>query len=433
MRWSFAPGVDPAPVAPLLARAVEMAAAGTGNRKDGRRKELYELNVAGAERDYLLKVNRYRPGVSWTRRLLRSKSRRELRVASALAAAGLPCPVPVAAGELRRAGLLIACYLLIPRLRDHRDLTTLCRDPGVSAGQRREATVALGRLASQLHGAGFWQPDFAPNNFLVRDRPLAIVPIDFERAGLRSRLSAAQRGRMLAKLQRHTADARLTQRLRFAIAYAGDRDGARRCWRRVERETERLARSDLRRLRRRSIRDGRRYRPVRSGAWTGWGRRDGALQALAQGDCERADAATEARRVEGRDRLWLASYPAGEERAPIEIWALAQLLWIRRLSPRPVCLFARDGAIRLYLERERWTRSPSASEADSTTAATVLFRRLLAIGEIEQPLQPGALALRRRVDGSLQARLIDVGALHPQRTPSGGRSSRARELAGRLR
>jgi tRNA A-37 threonylcarbamoyl transferase component Bud32 len=428
VRWSFSPGVDPMQLAPLLERALEVVDAGIGDLKDGRRKELYPLSLAGDQPDYLLKVIRYRPGVAWTRRLRRSKAKRALRVAMALAAAGIANPVPLAAGELRHRGLLIACFLLIPLAPDHMDLSQLWRDPQLPPSQRRAITVALGRLAQRMHAAGLLQPDFAPNNFLVRPDPLEITPIDFERAQLRTRLSLEQRNQMLAKLDRHAPEVGMTTRLRFSVAYAGNRAEARSTWQQVQQQIDRLARSDLERLRRRSTRDSRRYVSIRRGPWSGWARRDSECFEHACGDHENSDGVP-SERVEARGRLWLCSYPAGDGGG---IWALAQLLWIRRLSPKPICLFEFEGEQRLYLERESIDGEPQPPRAASRAAASVLFDRLLGIGEVALPLHPKSVEVRLGTDGFPRARLIDIAALRPSPDLGVCRRSRARELAAQL-
>jgi hypothetical protein len=78
-------------------------AAGAPDCKGSRRKESFLLALEGATPDYLLKVNHYESLAPW-RRLRRSKARAEMTRATMLTARGIPTPIPIAAGELRRAG-----------------------------------------------------------------------------------------------------------------------------------------------------------------------------------------------------------------------------------------------------------------------------------------------------------------------------------------
>jgi hypothetical protein len=138
--------------------------------------------------------------------------------------------VPLAAGERRRAGRLVECFLLVALLPGARDLRRVWSDPALPARARRGLARALGVLVQQAHAAGLDQDDLVPNNVLVCDETQGVCLIDFERARLRRRTALRARRCSLAKLARAATGVPASQRLRFLCAYAGDSGAARLWW-----------------------------------------------------------------------------------------------------------------------------------------------------------------------------------------------------------
>src|SRR5690606_14066804 len=145
-------------------------AAAPAPRKAGRRKALVALALAGPAPDHLLKVVRHRER-SLARRLGAGDAALELARAAACAARGIPTPLPIAAGAVRRRGLLEATLLLVPIVPGAVDGARLWDGGRLPRARRRAAAAALGALARALHDAGVDQDDLAPNNFLWRDEP----------------------------------------------------------------------------------------------------------------------------------------------------------------------------------------------------------------------------------------------------------------------
>lgn len=417
MRWWTPPGADRARVARLVERALAAVAAGAEDTKDGRRKALYLLALEGEDADFLLKVNRYdRAGRP---RLRAGKSRRELAIALALSARDIDVPLPLAAGEQRRRGRVSACYLLVPRIPGARDLAQLAAGTRAPARLRRARCAALGRLARHLHDAGLLQRDFAPNNFLATCGSERVLPIDFERASLRRRVSRSARGAMLARLERGCGRTSATLRLRFLQAYAGgDREGARAWWRALALEGARLARADHVRLRRTGVRAGRRFEPVTLGSWCGIVRRAPGARDLVAADLPRAARDAEAS-VTALPAAWCVCAPGADAAST---WASALLLWRRGLGPPPLACLARGGALRLWLAREPGSRTLAARPGDArgAAAARALLARLASLGRCAD-VDPERVALRTLSGGRLEARLLDPGRFAPRAAGTVGR------------
>jgi len=419
VHWWLGPGFTPGEAGPALARALEALAGGRArNLRTGRRKELYALALGSSgEPDHLLKVNLYR------RRLRGSKARHELRTAVALAGRGVATPLPVAAGERRRGGLLRACYLLVPLVPGAADLAARWRGGVPAPAERRALACGFGALARRLHDAGLRQDDFAPNNFLVRPGdPPALLAIDFERARL-GRRPASRRRRlaMLAKLERRVGTAAsASDRLRFLHAYAGDAAGARLWWRRLEAAAPARARRDLAHWLHRATRDGRRFTRVARPGWWGFARRDADLEALA-GAAQRVLADAGGRGLREVPGAWCVVQGALRRRAAARLWARAQLLFDGRgLAPRPLALLADGRATLLFLERD-----PAAAPGSwEEPAARCLRARLRAIGELDAPLPAEALALAPGPGGRVRALLLDPSRWRPRRRWS-SRAARA--------
>ena len=432
MRWRLAAGADASALAPRLERALRQLA-GARDLRAGRRKRLFRLALgAGPEPDHLLKRCAYPASRGWLRHARGSKARRELAIAEALAARGVPVVVPLAAGERRRAGRLIECFLLAPLLDGAVDLRRLWSEPALPAAERRRLLRSLGALVRRAHDAGLDQDDLAPNNVLVSgDAMDELRLVDFERARLRSWVGACARRRALAKLARAAAGLSAAQRLRFLRAYAGDVQEARRWWKQLDAEAPRLARRDYTRMTRVAARDGRRFRRIEHAGWRGFARAGAeARLALAAASAAPPPAAGSAR-IQGEDGCWRVVYPPLSARHARELWARANLLAARGLAPLPLALLRGPQLTHLVAERPVGARLLSAPSPDGAErqAAARLLARLAELGELGPELGPEALALFEDGAGAACAQLVAPHAIRFAGR-SGGR--RSREIAARL-
>jgi hypothetical protein len=423
VRWWPRPGLSVDAARPTLERAWAAVEAGAEERKRGRRKGLHALDLAGSGApDHLLKVNRYRGA-----RRRRSKSRRELAVAAALAQRGLPAPVPLAAGERREGGRLVACYLLVEILPRVSDLRVALAARPASPARRRALAAAWGELARRLHEAGLHQDDFQPNNFLVRwpegdaaapasSTGEAAVPelfvIDFERARLRrGPVPDRLRHRALAKLDREMGRAPASLRLRFLRAYEGDPVAARARWRAVAAEAPALARRDAGHLLRNATVPGRRFEAVRLPDHRGI-----ALPGLEHDRLERAAVRAEraASAVSGAPDAseWGVRLARPGLRHGRRVLARALVLAARGLAPRPLALLCGRESTILLLERGE--RALAAHEVRRNAALEsgwrVLERRLRAYGRLTRPLSELDLAVEPVGSGGVRATLLGVEA-----------------------
>jgi tRNA A-37 threonylcarbamoyl transferase component Bud32 len=433
-RWWPGPGWSPDDARAAVAAALRATANGAPNLKKGPRKRLHRVDLGGDIGECLLKVNRYDQGVGRLRRLRPSKARRELSVASELLRRGVRTPAPIAAGESRDGAFLRSCTLLVPIVTGAIDLRVLWNEARESPRVRAGWAAGLGEHVRNLHAVGLDQRDLAPNNVLIAPGSSPQwLPIDFERAVVRSRLGDAARARSLAALDGHFWAASAAERMRFLVGYThGDRDLARVWWRRLTRAAARAAARDQARLRRRMIRDGRRVETVRWREWHGWAMRDapqldGARARTLAPDAQ-APPACAALQFTAQDDLWLGR-GRGSERAARRLWSTAHLLAMRGLGPQPVALLRRDDdAIALWHAREPGAHSLSrcAHSETARTAAALLCDRLLAIGRFDAPPGPHAVALTPGANGNLRAGLLDPGAFRVSRPSRGARSARAR-------
>jgi hypothetical protein len=423
VRWRLRPGADAAVWGARLGAALRRIGRGeVANLKSGRRKRMYALghdDASGAE--HLLKVNRYPVARGLIRLAGRSKARRELDLACRLEARGLPVVVPIAAGERRRAGRLIECYLLVPRLEGATDLLRLAGAPDLEPAERHALARALGDLTRRAHAAGFQQDDLAPNNVLVRR---GCVPelrwIDFERARLRRRISARRRCWMIAKLDRALPGLPASEKLRFLHAYAGeDALAARAWWRRLRDVAPRLAARDAARMGRTSTSPGRRFRPLDASEGRGFARRDVSPETLAgAGDSE---------------GVWCTRAGQTGRRARRRTWARANLLHARGLAPRPLALLVRRDATVLLAERPGARQRPLGAVCSPAERAAVerLLAQLSVLGELQPSLTGAAIALEGPGDAP-RAQLVDPEGFRFSGR-SGGAASRVvarRVLAG---
>jgi tRNA A-37 threonylcarbamoyl transferase component Bud32 len=432
--WWLGRGVDRDTASGLLAAALDALHSGAApNLKTGRRKQLYPLDLGGGgSPDHLLKVNDYRGGASLRRAVRGSKARHELEMAERVAARGIPTPAPLAAGEQRSGGLLRTCYLLMPILPGVMDLRRVWWEEQQPPGARHALAVAFGALSRQIHDAGVFQDDFAPNNFLVQRGPSPrLLMIDFERAELRPQSDEAARCFMLAKIDREFAGAPAGDRMRFLCAYSrGDRAEARRWWRKVEDFAPRLAHRDFARLKRNATRPGRRFRRISHDAWRGYARIDSDEAALI-GALPKTREPGVPVRVDAAGDLWRVHYSGLRRSEARRIWVTANFLWARGgLCPRPLGAWCRGDRAVLLLERgddvQPLDRCPDRSKG--LAAVRVLLDRILAMAEIREPPPPEGLLVGTQEGSALRASLADPRAVHLPGEASGQRRERVAEL-----
>jgi len=432
VRWWLSAGADATALAPRLGRALQQLDSAEDLRS-GRRKRLFRLALEpGGEPDHLLKRCGYPPSRGWLRHARGSKARRELAIAEALAQRGVPVVVPLAAGERRRAGRLVECFLLAPLLEGAVDLRRLWSDSALAVGERRRLSTSLGEIVRRAHAAGLYQDDLAPNNVLVSGGGTGgLRLVDFERARLRRRVAMRARRRMLAKLARAAAAVPAAQRLRFLRAYTGDAGEARRWWERLRAEAPRLARRDDTRMRRTATRDGRRFEKIERGVWRGFARRGAdpgpALARLSASPPPVAGAA----RVEVEDGVWRVVYRRLPARRVRRLWARANTLAARGLAPAPLAVLTSHQHTLLIVEPSTGARllGTLACGAAERRAAVRLLVELAGLGELREELVPEAFALVRSGAARLRAQLVA-----PHAFCFGGRSGghRNRGIAARL-
>ncbi|MDP3939440.1 MAG: lipopolysaccharide kinase InaA family protein [Deltaproteobacteria bacterium] len=421
-RWHLAPGADADEALSRIAAALAALAGGDApNLKSGQQKQLYALRLGeGAAPDHLLKAYTYRWFPGLLRALRPSKSRRELNLSAAALARGLPVPMPLAAGERRRMGRLLACCLLVPMVRDVTDLRRLWFDERPSPDRRRRLATALGRFSRRVHDAGLFQDDFAPNNFLVLPgaEPEFLL-VDFERARLARRLGAGMRRWMLSKLSRHMDDATASERMRFLKAYAGgDRREARRWWREIREFAPRLALRDHRRMRRNSTAEGRNYARHAEAGSRGFTRRRGARGALPSPP---RSGSTPAPRVRSCEDFWCIEYGRMGRRRGNEIWARANTLWASgRLIPEPVAWMQSEAGGVLVLARGVEAPLPAGRKIEEARGSVqMLVKRLGGLATLSSGLAPGDIALGPVGRWPRRALLLrpDLVAFEGRRTP----------------
>ncbi len=134
---------------------------------------------------------------AWAGRGFVAKAYREFLTLREVAAAGIGCPEPIAAGE-DGAG---RAFLLLRELPGCSDLRTFLRDR--ASGERCGLATCLGVEVARIHAAGFDHPDLYSKHVLIAagaDGTPAFHFLDWQRSRRRRRVSWAVRLRDLAAL-----------------------------------------------------------------------------------------------------------------------------------------------------------------------------------------------------------------------------------------
>lgn len=144
-----------------------------------------------------------------------SKARREWQILVKLRERGLPCPEPIAVGEISNLA-----FLVVRGFSDSCDLPTfLAFRP--SHEERHKVLRNLGHAIADLHGAGFTHPDLYAKHVFVHRPTLNVSFVDYQRTCFVKTMSMPSRCRELARLDAtlHPGAVPARERLTFLHAY----------------------------------------------------------------------------------------------------------------------------------------------------------------------------------------------------------------------
>ncbi len=172
--------------------------------------------------DYQVFLKREQP-VQWKNRLEAwlagygwvSKSQREWQILLKLRERGLPCPEPLAVGEVGNMA-----FLVVRGLSDSVDLPTyLAFRP--SLDDRHQVLRNLGHTIADLHNAGFTHPDLYAKHVFIHRPTLHVSFVDFQRTCIKKQVSLHQRCLELSRLDAslHPGAVPFKERLTFLHAY----------------------------------------------------------------------------------------------------------------------------------------------------------------------------------------------------------------------
>lgn len=144
-----------------------------------------------------------------------SKARREWQILVKLREQGLPCPEPLAVGEIGNLA-----FLVVRGFTDSCDLPTyLAFRP--TQEERHKVLRNLGHAIADLHQAGFTHPDLYAKHVFVHRPTLNVSFVDYQRTCMVKNLSMPSRCRELARLDAtlHPGAVPAKERLTFLHAY----------------------------------------------------------------------------------------------------------------------------------------------------------------------------------------------------------------------
>jgi tRNA A-37 threonylcarbamoyl transferase component Bud32 len=423
--------------------------------RDNPRRRLVRLrgSAGGAllVKEFRLGTGRHALREALKERIGRSPAVREWRALSALRAARVSVPEPLALARLEDGD-----RLLVLRYVDGRPLKDALRAP---SKERRRLLSLLGTRIAELHGAGFVHGDLHHGNVLVGEGGPVLLDLQHARRSAERR----QRLRDLAHLDHALSYfASRTDRLRVlsaALRLPRPFDAAgRRLLRKLAVFTQARAIAHAQSRTRRCLRPGRAYASVSYGSWRGLRASDVgpselvlALDAHAKATAAPELVKRDARAVTTAVRLGEAAVIVKEHRTRGLPRALADLVRgsaARRAwrgghgllqrgigAARPLAFLERrafgiPAASLVVLEdlRPDWPADSPPEGADLAQVVPVLARlaaRLRLQGVDHGDLKGGNVYLREGLGGSLEARLIDLESVVFRRNVGERRAIRA--------
>jgi tRNA A-37 threonylcarbamoyl transferase component Bud32 len=187
-------------------------------------------------------------------RLRGSRAARSLSGAALLGEAGFARPMPLAAMELREAGLVRRSYLLSEALERARTFSRFIDrrsgPAGFSYQRRAQVLYAVAREVRRLHDSGLFTSDLQETNLMLEQEPegLQIYFVDLD--GFRRRAPSSWRARRRNLVQLDRSVGRFlsyAERLRFLRDYLGLAP-ARLCYQREHIFAERNERQRMRQI-----------------------------------------------------------------------------------------------------------------------------------------------------------------------------------------
>ncbi len=220
--------------------------------KDRPKKRLLEVDAGG--KTYLAKV--YREDGAFRTLSAEAKADHEFSMSQKLVSEGIPSVPLIARGSRSEEAIL-----LMEKMEGWTDLQRILLDPERPPQEIREWISRYGRFARRLHDAGIWQHDFNPTNILASIDPKEpeLKLIDFERMSWSRSLSAGDRNRSLAKMNRIPRLSQ-TDRMRFLRAYmVGQEKFFRKTVRKIVSLYQKKVSEDAKKVSRLCTREGRRF------------------------------------------------------------------------------------------------------------------------------------------------------------------------------
>ncbi len=219
--------------AALIQRAEELFARGSVSLVKDEPKTKAGFILDGEGRTRFVKRFEVRSrGRGLLERVRGSRAARSLKGAGLLGGAGFARPIPLAAMELRRAGMVRCSYLLSEALCRARTFSVFIDrrtgPAGFSYQRRAQVLHAVAREVRRLHDAGLFTSDLQETNLMLEEGPQRVQIYFVDLDGFR-RLAAASwssRRRNLVQLDRSVGRfLSYAERLRFLRDYLGAPSG----------------------------------------------------------------------------------------------------------------------------------------------------------------------------------------------------------------
>jgi hypothetical protein len=215
--------------AALIERAEELFASGEVRlvKDEPKTKAGFVVDDQGRTR-FVKRFEVRSPGRGLVERVRGSRAVRSLRGAALLGGAGFGRPMPLAAMELRTAGLIRRSYLLSEALYQAQTFSAFI-DPRIGragAGYKRRTEVlrAVAREVRRLHDAGLFTADLQETNLMLEQGPCRLEVFFVDLDGFRRRAASSWRSRRRNLVQLDRSIGRFlsyAERLRFLREYLG--------------------------------------------------------------------------------------------------------------------------------------------------------------------------------------------------------------------
>ncbi len=279
-----------------------------------------------------------------------SRAKKEFCAGIYIKSRGIPSPEPLFMAEVKEGLAVKESFIAMSFLHNAVELKDIYfKLSDIKLNEKNMLTKEVGRLTGRVFENAILQQDCSVNNFMVIKDGKGLKPvfIDFEKVKINRKISDGKRTELLAKLNRVGREISLKDRLRFLRGYIevdrGIAPSIRILAQRVQENTVKLLKKDIKRKRATSIYTHGEYIRIKSGTTKAIFRKDLNPDELIEKTVDMKESKAEISGFNNHNsEIKLLNFKLQAEKA-LKLWSVINILIVAGLPvDMPLCLIQTD-------------------------------------------------------------------------------------------